>query len=325
VNLNRTDSKIAVFGSSGMVGSSIVRALKRSGYKNLLTPKRKDLNLLNYADLQKWFDKFEPEYVIIAAAKVGGIYANNAYPADFILENLKIQTNIIEISWKKSIKKLLFLGSSCIYPKTANQPITEEDLLSGFLEPTNQWYAIAKISGIKLCEALCRQYKFNAISLMPTNLYGPGDTYHDLNSHVIPSLIRRFVEAKINNKDFVTCWGTGIPKREFLHVDDLADACIFSLEKWDLNKSNSPKDKNGNLLYFLNVGTGIDISIKDLAILISQIIEFKGEIKWDVSKPDGTQKKLLNVSKINQLGWKSKINFKNGLEKTIDSYIKNII
>ncbi len=325
MNLNRTDSKIAVFGSSGMVGSSIVRALKRSGYKNLLTPKRKDLNLLNYADLQKWFDKFEPEYVIIAAAKVGGIYANNAYPADFILENLKIQTNIIEISWKKSIKKLLFLGSSCIYPKTANQPITEEDLLSGFLEPTNQWYAIAKISGIKLCEALCRQYKFNAISLMPTNLYGPGDTYHDLNSHVIPSLIRRFVEAKINNKDFVTCWGTGIPKREFLHVDDLADACIFSLEKWDLNKSNSPKDKNGNLLYFLNVGTGIDISIKDLAILISQIIEFKGEIKWDVSKPDGTQKKLLNVSKINQLGWKSKINFKNGLEKTIDSYIKNII
>ena len=325
MHLNRTDSKIAVFGSSGMVGSSIVRSLKRSGYKNLLTPKRNDLNLLNYADLQKWFDKFEPEYVIIAAAKVGGIYANNAYPADFILENLKIQTNIIEISWKKSIKKLLFLGSSCIYPKAANQPITEEDLLSGFLEPTNQWYAIAKISGIKLCEALCRQYKFNAISLMPTNLYGPGDTYHDLNSHVIPSLIRRFVEAKINNKDFVTCWGTGTPKREFLHVDDLADACIFSLEKWDLNKSNSPKDKNGNLLYFLNVGTGIDISIKDLAILISQIIEFKGEIKWDLSKPDGTPKKLLNVSKINKLGWKSKINFKDGLKETIDSYIKNLI
>ena len=183
----------------------------------------------------------------------------------------------------------------------------------------------SKISGIKLCEALNIQYNFNAISLMPTNLYGPGDTYHDLNSHVIPSLIRRFVEAKINKKDSVTCWGTGTPKREFLHVDDLADACIFCLEKWDPYKSNSPKDMNDNLLYFLNVGTGIDISIKDLAILISQIIDFKGEIKWDLSKPDGTPKKLLNVSKINKLGWKSKINFKDGLKETIDSYIKNLI
>ena len=320
----RLDSKIAVFGSSGMAGSAICRSLIRSGYKNILRPKRKDLDLLSYVDIDLWFDEFKPEIVIIAAAKVGGIYANVNFPADFILENLKIQTNLIEISWKKNIKKLLFLGSSCIYPKLAKQPISEEELLKGFLEPTNQWYAIAKISGIKLCEALRKQYKFNAISLMPTNLYGPGDNFDELNSHVLASFIRRFYQAKSDKKKQVLCWGSGSPMREFLHVDDLGDASVFVLENWDINSNSSPKDINGETLPFLNVGTGKDINISELATLIADLVGFKGEIKWDPTKPDGTPRKLLNVSRLKKMGWIPKVKFIEGLESTIAFYEDNI-
>ena len=322
MNLISTDDTVVVFGSMGMAGSAIIRALKRNGYSKILKPTRKELNLLDYSAVRDWFKLSKPDVVLIAAAKVGGIYANNKYPADFILENLKIQNNIIEIAWKENVKKLLFLGSSCIYPKFSKQPITEEELLTGELESTNQWYALAKISGIKLCEALKKQYNFNALSLMPTNLYGPGDNYHKENSHVLPSLVRRFYEAKINNQKEVICWGSGSPFREFLHVDDLGDACVFALEKWDIDNINSPKDKNGSPLSFLNVGTGIDISIKELANLIAGFSGYKGEIKWDKTKPDGTPKKQLDVSRINSLGWNSKIPIEEGLQNTINLYKK---
>ena len=322
MNFISTDDKVVVFGSSGMAGSAICRALKKKGYDNLLKPTRKLLNLLNYSEVYDWFRLNKPDVVIIAAAKVGGIYANNEYPADFLLENMKIQNNIIEISWRENIKKLLFLGSSCIYPKFAKQPIYEEELLTSELEPTNQWYAIAKISGIKLCEALKKQYNFNAVCLMPTNLYGPGDNYHPDNSHVLPSFIRRFYEAKINNFKEVVCWGTGSPLREFLHVDDLANACLFALEKWDLDSKNTPKDKDESPLPFLNVGTGSDISIKDLAILVADLMSYDGKILWDSTKPDGTPKKQLDVSRINSLGWHSKISLVEGLSETIKLYKK---
>ena len=322
MNFISAGNKFVVFGSNGMAGSAICRALKKNGYKKILQPPREELDLANYSDVQNWFKSNNPEVVIIAAAKVGGIYANNKYPADFILENLKIQNNIIEIAWREKVKKLLFLGSSCIYPKFAKQPITEEQLLKGELEPTNQWHAIAKISGIKLCEALYKQYGFNAISLMPTNLYGPGDNYHPDNSHVLPSLIRRFCEAKEKGQKEVICWGTGSPLREFLHVDDLGDACVFALENWDLNAKNAPKDKNKSLLPFLNVGTGLDISIRDLAHLVADFVGYNGEIIWDASKPDGTPKKQLDVKKINSIGWRSKISLKKGLRDTIDQYME---
>ena len=322
MNLISTDDTVVVFGSMGMAGSAIIRALKRNGYSKILKPSRKELNLLDYVAVRDWFKLANPDVVVIAAAKVGGIYANNKYPADFILENLKIQNNIIEIAWKENVKKLLFLGSSCIYPKFSKQPIAEEELLTGELESTNQWYALAKISGIKLCEALKKQYNFNAISLMPTNLYGPGDNYHRENSHVLPSLVRRFYEAKISNQKEVICWGSGSPFREFLHVDDLGDACVFALEKWDIDNINSPKDKNGSPLSFLNVGTGMDISIKELANLIAGFSGYKGEIKWDNTKPDGTPKKQLDVSRINALGWNSKIPIREGLKNTINLYNK---
>ena len=256
--------KVVVFGSTGLAGSAICRFLIKSGYKKILKPNREELNLLNFEEVKKWFDFKRPDIVIIAAAKVGGIHANDIYSADYILENLKIQNNIIENAWKHGVKKLLFLGSSCIYPKFAKQPISEEELLTSSLETSNQWYAIAKISGIKLCEALKKQYNFNAISLMPTNLYGPGDNYHPENSHVLASLIRRFCEAKFRNQKEVICWGTGSAFREFLHVDDLASACIFALEKWDQDSADAPKDINNKPIRFLNVGTGSDISIKDL-------------------------------------------------------------
>ena len=320
MNLISTDDSVVVFGSTGMAGSSIIRALKRKGYSKILQPRREELNLLNYNQVKDWFEIAKPNVVVIAAAKVGGIFANDKYPADFLLENLKIQNNIIEIAWKQNIKKLLFLGSSCIYPKFAKQPIREEELLTSHLEPSNQWYAIAKISGIKLCEALNKQYDFNALSLMPTNLYGPGDNYHQVNSHVLPSFIRRFYDAKINNHKEVLCWGTGSPYREFLHVDDLGDACVFVLENWDPRNLNSPKDLNGKPLSFLNVGTGTDITIKELAKLVAKFVSFEGKILWDSSKPDGTPKKQLDVSKINSLGWKSKISIEEGLKTTIDLY-----
>ncbi len=320
MNFISADNKFVVFGSNGMVGSAICRALKKNGYEKIMQPVRKELNLLNYSEVHEWFKLHKPEIVIIAAAKVGGIYANNEYPADFILENLKIQNNIIEIAWRENIKKLLFLGSSCIYPKFAKQPISEEQLLTSELEPTNQWYAIAKISGIKLCEALKKQYNFNALSLMPTNLYGPGDNYHTYNSHVLPSFIRRFCEAKINDQKEVICWGSGSPLREFLHVDDLGNACVFALEKWDLDATNAPKDKNGSPLPFLNVGTGKDISIRELANLVADFVDFKGKIIWDSSKPDGTPKKQLDVKRINSIGWESQISLEKGLRETIKIY-----
>ena len=303
--------KIAVFGATGMVGSAIVRSLKKDGFLKLLTPNRKELDLLDSYAVEKWFNQFKPNIVILAAAKVGGIYANDHFPADFILENLKIQINVIESSWKNKVNKLLFLGSSCIYPKFAKQPIQEDELLSGYLEPTNEPYAVAKIAGLKLCESLRRQYQFNAICLMPTNLYGPGDNYHSLNSHVIPSLIKRFVDAKINKSDYLTCWGSGSPKREFLHVDDLADACLFLM----INYDNSDH---------LNVGWGKDISIIELAELISKVYDYKGKFVFDESKPDGTLLKRLDCSKINQLGWYPKIKLEDGIKMVLENISQNV-
>nr|WP_075440383.1 GDP-L-fucose synthase [Prochlorococcus marinus] len=320
------DEKFFVAGSSGMVGSSVCKLLKNKGYGlkefggDLFMPKRKDLNLFNYEDVNSWFKHYKPTVVILAAAKVGGILANSEFPYDFLLENLKIQNNVIEASWKNNVKRFLFLGSSCIYPKYANQPIREESLLDGELEKTNECYALAKISGIKLCEALRIQYGFDAISLMPTNLYGPKDNYHPSNSHVMASLIRKFSEAKIHNKKNVTCWGTGDPLREFMHVQDLADAIIFCLENWDPENKNAPKNDAGKPLYFLNVGTGKDISIKELVKKIANEVGFDGEVIWDQSKPDGTPKKQLDVSRINKLGWHSKINLDEGIRKTIKEF-----
>ncbi len=320
--------RILVAGGHGMVGSAIFRELKKSSYGleenngKIFRPTRKDLDFSNKEKVSIWFKKNNPSVVIIAAAKVGGIYANNKFKSDFLLENMKIQNNLIETSWKHGIKKLLFLGSSCIYPKFCTQPIKEEYLLSGSLEETNQWYALAKISGLKLCEALSKQYKFNAISLMPTNLYGPGDNYHENNSHVMPALIRKFVEAKRNNFKEVNCWGDGSPLREFLHVDDLARACVKALENWDPNDNNSPKAKDGSSLYWLNVGTGKDISIRNLATLIADYVSFKGFINWDKNKPNGTPRKLLDITKIKEIDWKPIIPLEKGLRNIIIHYEK---
>lgn len=305
------DDRFFVAGHRGMAGSAICRALKRKGYENLLTASRDQLDLLDLQAVQNWFAQNQPTVVVLAAARVGGIFANNTYPVDFLLENLKIQNNVIETAWRTGVKRLLFLGSSCIYPKFAEQPIREESLLTGPLEPTNEWYAIAKISGIKLCQAFRKQHGFDAISLMPTNLYGPGDNYHPENSHVLPALIRRFHEAKETGAECVTCWGSGLPLREFLHVDDLADACVFALEIFQPESDS---------LQFLNVGTGVDITIKDLASSIATILDYKGKIIWDNSKPDGTPKKQLDVKKINSLGWFSSITLSQGLRETIEHY-----
>ena len=302
-----------------MVGKSIFQSLEKSGYENLLTVSRKTLDLVEEKKVYNWFKENKPSIVIIAAAKVGGIMANKNNPVEFLLDNLKIQNNLIEASFKNDVKRLLFLGSSCIYPKYAEQPIREEFLLTGSLESSNDCYAIAKIAGLKLCEAMRKQYNFDSICLMPTNLYGPGDNYHLENSHVIPSLLRKFHEAKICNKDYVTCWGTGKPLREFLHVTDLGNACKFILEKWN------PIIKPDNFeLNFLNVGTGKDLSIKDLALLIAKITSFKGEIRWDISKPDGTPKKLLDISRIKNLGWEPKISLEKGLTDTYYDFCKEL-
>ena len=313
--------KIFIAGHTGMVGSAIKRVLINGGYINLLCPSRKDLDLLDYNKIENWFKQNNPDIVILAAAKVGGIYANKSYCGDFILENLKIQTNIIEIAWKYKVKRFLFLGSSCIYPKLASQPLKEEYLLTGALENTNESYAVAKIAGIKLCAALRIQYGFDAISLMPTNLYGPGDNYHSLNSHVLPAMIRKFHEAKIGQFEKVKLWGTGLPKREFLYVDDLAEASIFVLENVSIENKllyDSKKKFNG----VLNVGMGLDISIKELAILVASIVGYKGQIIWDESKPDGTPRKLLDASKLNNLGWEAKTDLKDGIKLTLENYVK---
>ncbi len=318
--------RIFIAGSNGMVGNAVKKELISSGYGkseyggSLLTPSRDQLDLTKNNDVSNWFAKNKPSIVILAAAKVGGIFANSNKPADFILENLKIQNNVIENSWKNGVKRLLFLGSSCIYPKFSKQPITEEELLSGELEETNEWYAIAKIAGLKLCQSLRIQYGFDAIALMPTNLYGTGDNYHIEYSHVMPALIKKFSDAKKFKQKSVTCWGSGLPKREFMHVNDLSRAAIFALKNFDPNLEVSPLDRKGQKLMYLNAGTGIDISIKELAELIADIIDYDGKILWDKSKPDGTPRKLLNTKRINQMGWKAEINLKEGIKQTIDEY-----
>ena len=308
MNLITPNDRFAIFGARGMAGSAISRALVRAGYQQQFNPSRDELDLLDPAAVKQWFSEYHPDVVVLAAAKVGGIHANTTYPADFLLDNLKIQTNVIETAWQSGVRRLLFLGSSCIYPKFAEQPIKEEALLTGPLEPTNEWYAIAKIAGIKLCESLRKQHGFDAISLMPTNLYGPGDNYHPENSHVLPALIRRFHEAAEANAPSVTCWGTGSPLREFLHVDDLGDACVFALERWQ----SDPND-----LLFLNVGTGVDLSIGELAEAVAIATGYQGEIEWDISKPDGTPKKQLDVSRLASLGWRARIPLAEGLASTV--------
>ncbi|WP_115016676.1 GDP-L-fucose synthase [Synechococcus sp. UW140] len=316
MTLINPDDCFAIFGARGMAGSAISRALEHAGYRQQLRPSRQELDLIDQLALQRWFAENQPTVVVLAAAKVGGIHANNTYPTDFLLENLKIQTNVIETAWCSGVRRFLFLGSSCIYPKFAEQPIQEEALLTGPLEPTNECYAIAKIAGIKLCEALSKQHGFDAISLMPTNLYGPGDNYHPENSHVLPALIRRFHEAVEAKVPTVTCWGTGTPLREFLHVDDLGEACVFALEHW----VPGPKDPS-----FLNVGTGIDMTIAQLAKAVAEATGFKGEIRWDTSKPDGTPKKQLDVSRLARLGWRSRISLANGLVSTVAEFRKQFI
>ena len=323
--INKSD-KFFIAGIQGMVGSSIKRALTHRGYGKkslggeLFGPVRKEIDLTNYQKVEEWFKQNRPNIVIIAAAKVGGIYANSNKPYDFILNNLKIQTNLIELSWKYKVRRLLFLGSSCIYPKNSPQPIKEEYLLRDYLESTNEFYAIAKIAGIKLCQALRMQHEFDAISLMPTNLYGPGDNYDPLNSHVIPGLIRKFIVAKKGNINEVKCWGSGKALREFLYVEDLAEACIFTLEKWNPNYRNS---ENNNPCW-LNVGSPYEISIRDLAHKISNIVGYKGEIKWDTDMPDGTPRKKLDTSRVNNLGWQAKTNLDLGLKLTIEKLNKEI-
>ena len=314
------DDRIFVAGHRGMAGSAISRALQRAGYNNQLSASHAELDLEDGPAVQHWFAQHQPTVVVLAAAKVGGIHANSTYPADFLLENLKIQTNVIETAWRFGVRRLLFLGSSCIYPKLAEQPIREEALLTGSLEPTNEWYAIAKITGIKLCEALRLQHGFDAISLMPTNLYGPGDNYHPENSHVLPAMIRRFHEAVERGDSMVTCWGTGTPLREFLHVDDLGDACVFALEQWNPAAPATPCDCAGDPLPLLNVGTGVDLSIHELAEAVAAATGFCGRIAWDTTKPDGTPKKQLEVSRLAVLGWRARIPLAEGLASTVAAF-----
>jgi len=303
------DSKIYVAGHRGMVGSAILRKLEREGYTNLIVRTSTDLDLRNQQAVADFFAQEKPEYVFLAAAKVGGIVANNTYRADFLYENLQIQNNVIHSSYVNGVTKLLFLGSSCIYPKFAPQPLKEESLLTGLLEETNEPYSIAKIAGIKMCDAYRAQYGCNYISVMPTNLYGYNDNYHPQNSHVLPALIRRFHEAKEQNDSSVTIWGTGAPKREFLFADDMAAACYYLMQNYD----------EGGLI---NIGTGEDLSIKDLALLIKDIVGYKGEIQFDTTKPDGTPRKLMDVSKLHSKGWKHTIELKEGIELAYQDFLK---
>lgn len=306
------EAKIYVAGHRGMVGSAIVRSLEKGGYQHLIKRTSGELDLRNQADVAAFFAEEQPEYVFLAAAKVGGIMANNTYRADFIYENIMIQTNVIHQAYVHNVKKLLFLGSSCIYPKHALQPLQEDYLLTGTLEPTNEPYAIAKIAGIKMCEAYRSQYGCNFISAMPTNLYGINDNYHPQNSHVLPALIRRFHEAKIQGLEEVGIWGTGSPRREFLYADDLGDACIFLMQ-------------NYNDEQFINVGLGEDISIRNLAELVSEIVGFSGKLYFDSSKPDGTPRKLMDVSKLHALGWKHKISLREGISLAYRDFMNSEI
>ncbi len=303
------ESKIYVAGHRGMVGSAIVRKLTELGYTNIITKSRKEVDLTNQFQVNQFFHFERPEYVFLSAAKVGGIKANDQYRADFIYENIIIQSNVIKASHNTGVKKLLFLGSSCIYPKLCPQPIKEEYLLTGLLEPTNDAYAIAKISGIKMCQDFNKQYGTNYISVMPTNLYGPNDNYDLNNSHVLPALIRKFHDAKVEGKEKVEIWGTGTPKREFLYVDDLADACHYLMTNYNSSE-------------IVNIGTGEDITIKDLAYLIKDTIEFEGDIYFNTDMPDGTPRKLLDVNRIKGLGWTYKTSLKEGIQKTYADYVK---
>jgi GDP-L-fucose synthase len=305
------DSNIYVAGHRGLVGSAIMRRLEAEGYKNLITRTHAELDLTRQERVEEFFHEERPDYVFLAAARVGGIYANNTYPAEFIYSNLTIQTNIIHASYVFKVKKLLFLGSSCIYPKNCPQPMKEEYLLGGPLEPTNEPYAVAKIAGIKMCQAYNRQYGTNFLSVMPTNLYGPNDNFDLKTSHVLPALIRKFHEAKIKGQSEVEIWGTGSPKREFLHVDDLVDACLFLMKNYSENK-------------IINIGVGKDQTIRELAEIIAGLTGFKGSIRFDTGKPDGTPVKRLDVSKINSIGWRARIGLEQGIAETYKWYAKNV-
>lgn len=308
--MNISDS-IFLSGHKGMVGSAIHEKLLSDGYENIITASKNELDLTNQLDVESFFKKNKPEYVFLAAAKVGGIHANNSLSGEFIYENMMIQNNVINSAYKNETTKLLFLGSSCIYPKEPIIPINEDSLLSGKLEPTNRAYAIAKIAGIEMCQSYKKQYGFNAISIMPTNLYGPNDNFSLETSHVLPALIRKFHEAKINNQNSVTCWGDGSPYREFLHVNDLADAAIMCMKHYESEQ-------------IINIGTGADITIKDLSSLISKVVGFKGEVLWDESKPNGTPRKLLDSTRIYELGWKPKISLEKGIQETYLWFQENI-
>ncbi|WP_135609973.1 GDP-L-fucose synthase [Methanococcoides sp. AM1] len=307
MNLN---SKIYIAGHRGMVGSGIIRKLESKGYTNLITRTHNDLDLINQQAVNNFFETEKPEYVFLAAAKVGGIFANSTYPAEFIYENLMIEANVIHAAYTYGVKKLLFLGSSCIYPKFAPQPMKEEYLLTGELEVTNEAYAIAKIAGIRLCKHYNQQYGTNFMSVMPTNLYGQNDNFDLESSHVMPALIRKFHEAKIDDEPEIVIWGTGSPRREFLHVDDMADACVHLMENYD----------ESDIGEFVNIGVGKDITIRELAELIGDIVGYEGEIVYDKSKPDGTPQKLLDVSRLNRLGWEAKIPLRNGIMQTYEWY-----
>ncbi|WP_029920312.1 GDP-L-fucose synthase [Nevskia soli] len=303
-------SRIFVAGHGGLAGGAILRRLQAQGFDNLLLRRHQDLDLIDQVAVDRFFETEKPEYVFLAAAKVGGIHANNIYPAEFLRDNLVIQTNVIHSAWKHGASKLAFLGSSCIYPKHAAQPMAETELLTGPLEPTNEWYAIAKIAGIKQCQAYRRQYGFNAISLMPTNLYGPGDNFHLENSHVLPALIRKFHEAKISGSPEVVMWGTGTPKREFLHVDDLADAVVYLMQNYDAEE-------------IINIGVGEDVSIRDLAHIVADTVGYSGRIVNDLTKPDGTPRKLMEVSRLHALGWKACIPLREGIASTYQWFLQH--
>jgi GDP-L-fucose synthase len=305
-------AKIYVAGHRGMVGSAIVRCLEKNGYKNIITASSAALDLRNQEQVNRFFENERPQYVFLAAAKVGGIHANNTYPAEFLYDNLMIEANVIHAAYKNNVTKLLFLGSSCIYPKFADQPIKENSLLTGELEPTNEWYAIAKIAGIKLCQAYHKQYGSRFISAMPTNMYGYGDNYHPENSHVLPALLRRFHEAKVEGKSEVRIWGSGKPLREFMFSDDLAEACFFLMQNYE-----NPE--------LINVGTGEEVSIFELATRIKEVVGFEGAIAFDSTKPDGTPRKLMDSANLHKLGYRHKVTLREGLQKTYQDFLKNVI